>query len=68
MREYTIFEQEILNEYKRGLISGDEAIASVTSYIRCMQDMKVLDIARGTEEVGLFVKRICEVTKQNGCV
>ena len=60
MREYTIFESEILSQYKRGLISIEEAISSVTSYIRCMQDMKVLDIERGTEEVGLFVKRIIE--------
>lgn len=59
-REYAIFESEILSQYKRGLISIEEAIASVTSYIRCMQDMKVLDIERGTEEVGLFVKRIIE--------
>lgn len=58
-RIYNI-ESEILSQYKRGLISVEEAISSVTSYIRCMQDMKVLDIERGTEEVGLFVKRIIE--------
>lgn len=60
MREYAIFESEILSQYKRGLINTEEAITSVTSYIRCMEDMKILEVARGTEEVGLFVKRIIE--------
>lgn len=63
MKNYMKFENAVVNTYRRGLISFDEAISKLFGYIKCMADMEIIESDRAKEEMNIAVKKLLDSEK-----
>ena len=61
MKRYLEFEKSVLDTYKRGIVSFDEAENKLFGYLKCMVDMEVLEQGRASEEFQISVKKLFEL-------
>lgn len=61
MKNYLVFEKEVLATYRRGLVSFEEAESKLFGYLRCMIDMEVIEQDRAIEEFRMTVKKLLVV-------
>lgn len=61
MKKYTEYENEIIKQVKRNLLTQDEAINRIGGYLRAMVDMEVITSDRVTDEYTITVKKILEI-------
>ena len=61
MKKYTEYENEIIKQVKRGLVTQDEAINIIGGYLRAMVDMEVIPFDRVSDEYTITVKKILEI-------
>ena len=61
MKKYMMFEQKMVSSYKRGLVSFEEAIASISSYLRAMVDFGIIEKDRLHEEITITTKKLLEI-------
>lgn len=64
MKNYLVFEKEVLATYRRGLVSFEEAENKLFGYLKCMIDMEVIEQDRAIEELRMTVKKLLYVTER----
>lgn len=63
MKNYMKFEKSVINTYRRGLISFDEASNKLFGYIKCMVDMEIIESDRAEEEMNIATKKLLDSEK-----
>lgn len=61
MRKYVEFENNIINQVKRGLITQNEAINRIGGYLSAMVDFGILPEDRYSDELRTTTKKILEI-------
>lgn len=64
MKNYMKFEEQRVNEVKRGFKTVHDAMEACAGYICCMRDMEVLSVDRVGEEVMSMIARLLVLEQQ----
>lgn len=64
MKNYMKFEEQRINEVKRGFKTVHDVMEACAGYICCMRDMEVLSVDRAGEEVMNMIEKFLELEKQ----
>lgn len=64
MKNYMKFEEQRINEVKRGFKTVHDAMEACAGYICCMRDMEVISADRAGEEVMNMIEKFLELEKQ----
>lgn len=61
MRKYVEFENNIISQVKRGLITQNEAINRIGGYLSAVVDFEILPSDRASDEYTITCKKILEI-------
>lgn len=64
MKNYLVFEKEVLATYRRELVSFGEAENKLFGYLKCMIDMEVIEQDRAIEEFRMSVKKLLCISER----
>lgn len=61
MKKYVEFENNIISQVKRGLITQNEAINIIGGYLSAMVDSEIIPLDRVSDEYIITCKKILEI-------